>query len=67
MRMYMQVAKFTQDGRGLVSVTFEFNDHDVAHVAFLSCGNIVEAQVRVDGETLRTGFVYQCDTVETVL
>ena len=33
----------------------------------LTCGDVIEAQVGIDGKTFGLGLVYQCDTVETVL
>ena len=67
MWMDAQVAEFVQDGRRLVAVALELDDDEVAHRTLLACGDVIEAQVGIDGETLGLGLVYQCDAVETVL
>ena len=67
MWMDAQVAEFVQDGRRLVAVALELDDDEVAHRTLLACGDVIEAQVGIDGKTLGLGLVYQCDAVETVL
>ena len=67
MWMDAQVAEFVQDGRRLVTVALELDDDEVAHRTLLACGDVIEAQVGIDGETLGLGLVHQCDAVETVL
>ena len=65
--MDVQVAELAQDGRRLVAVTLELDDDEAVHRALPACGDVVETQVGVDGETLSLGLVHQRDAVETVL
>ena len=65
--LYAQLVKHCEDGRRDSSVAFQFDDYDVMHRAAVTRGDVVEYQVRVDGETLGHTLVDECDAVEAVL
>ena len=65
--MDTQFEQTAEDRRRHITVALQLYDHDVVHRTAGVSRNVMEPQVRVDGETLGLALVHQGDTVEAVL
>ena len=60
--MNPQLTEHFQNRREDQSVAFQFDNHQILHVAFAAILYIVESEGGIDGEAFCLRFVYQRDT-----
>ena len=67
MRMDAQLGKQRQNGRRLQTIALQFNHHKILHKTVIIRTDIMESQVRVDGQSLSLCLIDQRNTIEAIL
>ena len=67
MRMDAQLGKQRQNGRRLQTIALQFNHHKILHKTVIIRTDIMESQIRIDGQSLSLSLVDQRNTIEAIL